>query len=94
MAIDPACLPGASLEFGKIGDASLTASICDFSFRLPSIPFPPAFSFNIPLFGIPFPKIKFSFGLTCDPANPIDITTGLAWGGGRQACFETEQPEP
>ena len=93
MAIDPRCLPGASLEFGKVGDAELKADLCSFSFKLPSIPFPPKFSFKIPLFAFPFPIPKFSFQLSCDPSKPIDITAGLEFGGGRISCFEEEAPE-
>lgn len=92
MAIPAACLPGASVEFGKIGDGELKASLCEFSLKLPSFPFPPAFSIKIP-FPPPFPFPKFSFALSCDPSKPIDITAGIEFGGGRQACFETEAPE-
>jgi hypothetical protein len=81
-------LPGAQVDFGKPG-ASVTAKTCDISFSLPSIPFPPALS--VP-FAFPpaFPIPKLNFSLSCDPTEPIDISAGLANGGGRIACIDDD----
>lgn len=59
----------------------LNASPCSFSFKLPSftfgftlpdIPFPPP---------LPIPRLKLV--LSCDLKNPIDVSAGLEFGGGR-----------
>lgn len=84
-APDPACKPGVDIDFGKPGDSALSASICGFNFTIPSFPFPPAFNFAFN-FPPPLPIPKLGFALTCDPKNPIDITAGLEWGGGRISC--------
>ena len=91
MAFDPTCLDGA-VEFGKLGDGEVVASICGFSLKIPDI-FPPI-SINLPsledlLPKLPFPKL--SFALSCDPNNPIDITAGLEFGGGRLPCQLPDQ---
>lgn len=43
----------------------------------------PPFSFFFPF---PFPTLQFSF--SCDFGNPIDISAGIAYGGGREARFD------
>lgn len=88
MADKSKCLPGASLDFGDPGSATL-ASVCGFDFTIPTIPFPPTLSLPFS-FPPPFPIPKFNFALTCDPSNPIDITAGLENGGGRIACIDDD----
>jgi hypothetical protein len=60
------------------------ASLCGFA--IPSLRF--SFGFKIPgLPGIAFPPaIPFPFlaiGLHCDSDNPLDVTAGVGYGGGR-----------
>jgi len=56
------------------GPCGLSLKIPSFSFgfTLPTLSFPPA---------IPIPV--FGFTLSCDPHDPIDLTAGLDYGGGR-----------
>ena len=65
------------------------ASLCGFV-----IPFLSIF-FNINLPGIPFPiglpTISILIGLNCSLSNPIDISGGVSYGGGRIASFD---PDP
>jgi hypothetical protein len=59
----------------------LNASICGFSIRLPKF----SISFLLPAIAFP-PKLpipRFSLQLTCDPSNPINVSAGLGYGGGR-----------
>jgi len=51
-----------------------------FNLNLPAIPFPP-----------PLPFFSFSLSLNCDLNNPLSISGGLQWGGGRVASFD---PDP
>ena len=52
-----------------------------FSITLPGLPFP-----------IPFPpNISILIGLNCSLSNPIDISGGVSYGGGRIASFD---PDP
>ncbi len=88
MAAD--CKPNASVDFGKVG-AKTVASVCGFELQIPTIPFPPALNINFK-FPPALPKIKFGYALTCDPKDPIDITAGLGWGGGRLSCSD-ESPD-
>jgi hypothetical protein len=65
----------------------LNASPCEFQFKLPSFSFgliiPP---FKFPPFDIPIPRFKLA--LSCDLSNPIDVSVGLDFGGGRVATFD------
>lgn len=82
----PCSPPSADASFNA---PSLNASLCEFRLKLPS------FTFGFVLPPIPFPPTlpfpKFGFELSCDPSNPIDISAGLEFGGGRIACFEVDQ---
>lgn len=90
MAIDPKCKPGANIDFGEPGSATL-ASVCGIDFTIPTFAVPPAIS--IPFqFPPPFPFPKLNFKLSCDPNDPIDISAGLENGGGRIACLD-EDPD-
>jgi hypothetical protein len=55
-----------------------------FIFKFPALPslpgFPPA---------LPIPRI--SLGLNCSTDNPVDVTAGVAYGGGRVAKFDPDQ---
>jgi hypothetical protein len=86
MPTGQACAPpGASASFN---DPSVNASVCNFQFKLPSF----AFGFVLP--PIPFPPTlpfpKFGFELSCRLPNPINVSAGLEFGGGRIACFDVD----
>lgn len=85
MAVDPKCLQ-AGVEFGAIGSFDVSAQICNFSRKLPNIPLPPQFILPDIDFPPKLPIPKFSFALSCDPNKPIDLSAGIAWGGGRISC--------
>lgn len=94
MAVDPKCLD-AGVEFGKIGEGKVLASICGFSLKIPDIPIPPV-SIRLPSLADLLPKIPIptlSFALSCDPTKPIDITAGLPFGGGRIPCVLPDPDE-
>jgi hypothetical protein len=42
-------------------------------FNLPSLSFPP-----------PFPRLTASLGLNCDLSNPVNVSAGISFGGGRK----------
>lgn len=46
--------------------------------RIPNIPFPPE-----------LPSFLLAFGLNCDLDNPIDVTAGVGYGGGRVAGYDS-----
>lgn len=88
---DNTCKPGVSVSFGAVGSKTV-ASVCGFDFPFPTIPFPPAF--NLPFtFPPKLPTIKFALKLTCNPRDPIDITAGIAYGGGRISCRDAAPSE-
>lgn len=63
-------------------------------FKLPSLIFEFGLNLDLPFAfppTIPIPKI--SLGLTCDLTNPIDVTAGIAYGGGRKATFDPDPDE-
>lgn len=70
----------ADASFSK---PELNASPCNFSFKLPS------FSFGFTLPPIPFPPPlpipRFRLAISCDLHNPIDVSAGIDFGGGRVA---------
>jgi hypothetical protein len=51
---------------------SLPKSLFKFGFKLPALAFPPA---------IPTPYL--ALGLNCSLSNPLDVSAGLRYGGGR-----------
>jgi hypothetical protein len=53
-----------------------------FGFRLPGLGFPP-----------PLPSPFLALGLSCDANNPIDISGGVKWGGGRVGQADPRDPE-
>jgi len=52
-----------------------------FSLNLPPIPFPP----------FPFPLFNLNLALSCSLDEPIDMSSGQPYGGGRIPCFD---PDP
>lgn len=63
---------------------TLNASKCTFEFKLPSFTFGFKLpSFKFPPFDLPIPRFKLA--ISCDLSNPIDVSAGLAYGGGREA---------
>ncbi len=84
-----ACLDpnaGANASFTK---PELNASPCAFSLQLPKF----SIGFQLPPFAFPppLPGFNFSFKLSCDLKNPIDVSGGLDFGGGRFSCSD---PDP
>lgn len=60
----------------------INANPCNFSFKLPTFKFGfvlPTFKF--PPFDIPIPR--FRLAISCDLSQPIDVSAGLDFGGGR-----------
>jgi hypothetical protein len=76
----------ASADFSA---PTLNAKECKLEIKLPS------FSFGFVLPKIPFPPIlpfpKFGFALSCKLPIPLDVSAGLAFGGGKVACFDVDQ---
>ena len=92
MAIDPACLD-AGVDFGSLDGGDVTASLCEFSLKLPNIKIPPVFNLPPIPFPPPFPIPKLSFTLSCDLNKPIDISAGLPFGGGKIPCVLPDPDE-
>ena len=64
------------------------ASLCGFA--LPSFAF--AIGFVLPtIFPLPIPVFSISIGLNCSLTNPLDVSAGLSYGGGRVASSD---PDP
>ncbi len=78
MATPPKAGVGADPSFTK---PELNASPCNFSFKLPSFSF--GFSLVLPPFPPPLPIPRFRLAITCDLNNPIDVSAGIEFGGGR-----------
>ncbi len=70
----------------KFGKPDLNASPCNFTFKLPSFTFGFNFSFKFPPFDIPIPR--FRLAISCDLSNPVDVSAGLDFGGGRLSCSD------
>jgi hypothetical protein len=73
-------MAGASASFSA---PTINASPCNFSFKLPKFTFgfvlPP---FKFPPFDIPIPHFKLA--ISCDLSQPLDVSAGLSFGGGRK----------
>lgn len=84
MADLPCAPPSGSTSFDK---PDVNAANCQFQIKFPS------FAFGVTIPSLPFPPIlpfpTFGFELSCDPSKPINVSAGLAFGGGRVACFDT-----
>jgi len=87
-ALPPCAQPGAS---AGIGSGTVVASICGLSIVLPT------FNFGFTLPAIPFPPIftlpTFSFKLSCDLKNPIDITANLPKVALRVPCYYLDEDD-
>lgn len=86
MAQDLRCNPpSADAAFNA---PSVNASICNFQIKLPTF----SFGFILPPIPIPptIPFPKFGFALSCNPGDPINVSAGLAFGGGKVACFDVD----
>lgn len=71
-------------------EPELNASPCSFELRLPKLSL--SFKFPIPFpppFALPIPMLRFA--LSCDLSKPLDVTAGIAPGGGRTAQYD---PDP
>lgn len=84
----PCTPPEAGVEFNE---PTLNASPCAFAidFRLP------VFTLNLqaPPFPPPFlPSFNLSLKLSCNLDEPVDVSAGIAPGGGRLPCFD-ESPD-
>lgn len=81
-ALPPCAQPGVNAGIGK---GAVVASICGLSIVLPTF----TFGFTLP----PFPALpiftlpSFSFKLSCDLKNPIDITGNLPSVAVRVPCY-------
>lgn len=80
------CLPSADAQFDAPG---LSAQNCKLSLKLPSFSLAIFLPFAFP----PSLTLAFNFNLqlNCDLSNPIDLSGGLAFGGGRIVCAD---PDP
>lgn len=71
----------ANADAGFADDPS-AATLCGFTF--PPFPF---FKFGFSLAGLKFPPAlpipKIGLAINCDLNNPLSVTAGVAWGGGR-----------
>lgn len=90
----------ALVNFDKASAGTITGP-CGFSLALPSFTFTfgipsPAWLQQLALIAAGFPSITlptFSFKLQCDPANPIDISVGQPYGGGRTSNIPPAPPD-
>lgn len=67
------------------------ASLCGFA--IPSFMFKFGLNLKLPGFPPPLPKFSLALGLNCDVNNPINLSGGVAFGGGRKAMFDTAAPD-
>lgn len=81
----PCTPPSAGVAFNE---PTLNASPCNFQIQiplpklnivLPPIPFPP----------FPLPVFSLNLAISCSLDNPIDVSAGLSFGGGRSPCYDT-----
>ncbi len=83
----PAQVVQASAGFD---DTKPAASLCGFKIPLPYI----KFALNLPGFKLPPfpPKIRLSRGINCNLSNPLAVSAGVDFGGGRQG-FRDPSPD-
>ncbi len=65
--------------------STAVAGPCGISLKIPTFSLKillPRLLLNLPAFPPPLP---FSLSLSCDPTKPINITKGVAYGGGRKS---------
>lgn len=79
--------PGVSASPGSFDAGTTTKTIalpCGINISIPI----PNISFTLPSLALilpALPSIGFSLKLSCDLSNPIDITGGISFGGGRKS---------
>lgn len=81
----PADPPGLITADAGLKPGPKAISLCGFNlFFPPTIYF--KFGFNLPSFHFPppLPTFNFSLSLNCDINNPISVSAGITWGGGRK----------
>lgn len=75
---DASASASASFDKPKLNaeECKLSLSLPKFSFKIkfPTIHFPPDF----------LPKINFQLKLSCSLDNPVDVSAGIKFGGGRE----------
>ncbi len=87
----PAALAAAAALLQK-GFSLQTPSAALCGFVLPSFLFAYGVKIPSPLpIPPPIPIPKLAIGLSCNLSNPLEISAGLEWGGGRTATFD---PDP
>lgn len=69
----------AGPPIGQLCGFKLPSFKFSLGFKVPSIKFPP-----------PLPTFKPSLGINCSTTNPINVSAGLAWGGGRVATSDPD----
>jgi hypothetical protein len=93
---------GADIDLGKIlptqtvggavGGTVSTPEFPDFcGFSLPTASF--SFGFVLPTISFPpeLPDLRVSLGINCSLSNPVNISAGVPYGGGRVGSFD---PDP
>ena len=90
----PAGISGSVSASATFGAPTTKATICGFSFPIPPIltlTFGIELSITLPNFPPAFPLPWIKLVLSCDPNDPIDISGGIGFGGGRASNAE---PDP
>lgn len=85
-------IPAGSIGGGNVGGTVSTPNFPPFcGFKIPFLLF--GFSFKIPDFSFPpaLPVFRLSIGINCLLSNPVNISAGVAYGGGR---VSTSDPDP
>ena len=84
----PAAAQASALAAGFQPSPMPVASLC--GFKLPVFVF--SLGFKQPtIFPLPFPEFALSLGLNCSLENPIDVSAGVKFGGGR---VSNADPDP
>src|SRR5574338_1056826 len=87
MAIPPPDLPAPETQDINISGPAFdvgfpSVTLCGFT--LPALRLDILLGLKIPLPNLPpLPTFNISFALNCSLSNPIDVSAGVAWGGGR-----------
>lgn len=82
---EPAPQPASADPFGSASGPPVS-SLC--AFAVPKLPnFSPGFSLPTGALAFPpaLPLPKLPFGIDCSQNNPQDVSSGLAYGGGRES---------
>jgi len=71
-------------------NATVETQVCGVNLVIPI----PTLTLNIPTIPFSFPAIPIpllQFAISCNFDKPVDVSTGIAYGGGREAIFD---PDP